>query len=97
MDKLTIDGKDFEFNITWGRFEKSAKLREKQKDESENVKFLIEDIWLYLERRFFLKPFIFKCRLKNKIRLKEIGQADEKITAIITELLEGKEGKNSVE
>jgi len=94
MDTLTINGKEYRFNISYGKFEKSCGYRAKQKNETENIKYLFKDIWLFLERRFFFKPFVFKFILKNKIGLKEVKEADKKINAIIQELMEDREGKN---
>jgi len=97
MDTLTINGKEYKFNITWGRFEKSLKKREKQKDGTENAKYLFEDIWLFLERGFLFKPFIFKWRLKDRMSLMEVRNADLRIRKVMEEFSEDREGKNSVE
>lgn len=91
MDKLIIDGKEFDINVSYGNFEKAYQRQEKlQKKGANGPQILIDVIWIYLERGFIFKPFILKRRLKNKISFKELQDADKKIAELIT--IEGREG-----
>ena len=90
---LKIGGRDCEIDVSWGKFAKSTKRRTKADDDS-NPELLIDDIWLYLRRNLLgLKPFIFKCRMRNRISLEELLAVDKIIASAIT--VEGREGGNS--
>lgn len=91
---LKIGGKDFKGSVSYGKLKKSSKKREKakKKGDENNPDLLIYDIWLCLDRKWGVKPYIFKWRMVNKITPKEMEKAGYNIADEMS--VEDREGKN---
>lgn len=94
MREITISGKPYKINVSWG---KMRKVNLKHMNGGESVQggpeYLIDSIWSYLVPRFlFIKPFMFKRRMINAISPRELRDADKILAEEIT--LEDREGKN---
>lgn len=90
MDQIKIAGKMYNVNCSIGRMEKATSVM-KEGDEN-NTSNLIDAIWIYLERKFIFKPFLFKFRLKDKISIPEIVKVDKDLSSFMQ--VEDREGGN---
>jgi len=84
MNIVKINEKEYKINISWGKFVKSTKNRDKRRDKKSNPELLIDDIWNFLIRnKFGFKPLLFKSRLRNKISIKELQEADGVVAKLL--------------
>jgi len=92
MEKLKIGGKEYDYDVTLGKY---LELNKKHPDADNlaPMEYTLDAIWAYLVPKWYgLKPFITKKRMIKAISFKEFKTAD---TAIATNYnLEDREGEN---
>jgi len=92
--KITIAGKQFEINPSWGHFEDLYKKYDVDALENQSLieqrEMLVDLYWAMLKRQWYgLKPFITKNRFKYNVTNPEMNE----LSALTPKLLVG-EDKN---
>ena len=86
---VKIGGREYEINPTYGAFEDIFKKYDLSKADEmsaeQSRQFSINILWACLKRgRFWLKPFVFKRRVKHNITMTELAQVSGQIPTWIT-------------
>jgi hypothetical protein len=92
MRKVVISGREYAVTPTLGKIDKLLRTAGNYKS---SLDFLVTAVWVFLKPRFlWIKPFVFKHRLANRIDVDEIEALDVMCKDILDTLKVNVEGRD---